>query len=117
MPLADRSTWCLIFILVGVTTNSESGVISVEDFSAVFSEMEKRDLVLNLHGEMPSSAGSISLEEAFLPVLRRIHERHPALRIVLEHCSTKAALDAVRACGPTVAGSFLRCFIYESVHV
>ena len=27
------------------------------------------------------------------------------LRIVLEHCTTSAALEAVRACGPTVAAS------------
>ena len=70
--------------------------------------MEKYDLVLNLHGEVPSSVSNsdISLEEAFLPTLKNIHERFPNLRIVLEHCSTAAALEAVRACGPTVAGSF-----------
>ena len=96
----------LNLVLLGVTTNSESGVISIDDFSAVFAEMERLDLVLNLHGELPSSTGNLSLEEAFLPTLRSIHERYPSLRIVLEHCSTKAALDAVRACGPSVAGSF-----------
>jgi dihydroorotase len=90
--------------LPGVTTNSDSGVISIDDFSAVFAEMERHDIVLNLHGEVPSVTGNVSLEVAFLPTLKRIHERYPSLRIVLEHCSTKAALDAVRACGPTVAG-------------
>jgi dihydroorotase len=68
--------------------------------------MEKRDLVLNLHGEVPYPSQKCSLEEAFLPTLKDLHERFPKLRIVLEHCSTTAALDAVRNCGPSVAGSF-----------
>lgn len=87
--------------------------------------MEQHDLVLNLHGEMPQSLSSdgISLEEAFLPKLKRLHEKIPRFRCVLEasklpplcqqnyanalqHCSTAAALDAVRACGPSVAGLF-----------
>ena len=87
--------------------------------------MERFDLVLNLHGEVPGPlvSDSISREEAFLPELKRLHEKFPRLRCVLEasrfpvlgthdytdtmqHCSTAAALDAVRACGPSVAGSF-----------
>lgn len=68
--------------------------------------MEKHDLVLNLHGEVPYPSQKCSLEEAFLPTLEDLHKRFPKLRIVLEHCSTAAALDAVRNCGPSVAGSF-----------
>jgi dihydroorotase len=69
--------------------------------------MEKHDLVLNLHGEVPGccmSSDNISHEEAFLPILKKVHEHFPKLRIILEHCTTSAAIDAVRACGPTVAG-------------
>ena len=88
--------------------------------------MEQYDLVLNLHGEMPGplSNDNISLEEAFLPELKRLHENFPRLRCILEvrllaslarrhytnrlqHCSTAAALDAVRSYGPSIAGS---CF-------
>lgn len=48
--------------------------------------MEKYDLVLNLHGEVPGSlpSDSTSLEEAFLPELKRLHEKFPGLRCVLE---------------------------------
>jgi dihydroorotase len=79
-----------------------------EDFLPTFAAMEKHDIVLNLHGEVPHPVldKNISLEEAFLPTLKNIHQRFPNLRIVLEHCSTAAALEAVRACGPTVTGSF-----------
>lgn len=48
--------------------------------------MESHDLVLNLHGEVPGSLPSdgTSLEEAFLPQLKRLHEKFPKLRCILE---------------------------------
>lgn len=68
--------------------------------------MEKHDLVLNLHGEVPSGPGSgitdLTAEEAFLPTLVILNQRFPKLRIVLEHCTTAAAIATVRACGPSV---------------
>lgn len=103
----------------GVTTNSSSGVLSYEAFYPVFAEMEAQNMVLNLHGEVPSTpAGAhasatkdqaaitvLNAEPAFLPTFRSLHARFPKLRIILEHCSTAAALDAVRACGPSVSGT------------
>lgn len=48
----------------GVTTNSEGGV-GMEGYGVydeVFREMEKVDMVLNLHGEVPSDVdGDVSL--------------------------------------------------------
>ena len=48
--------------------------------------MERLDLVLNIHGETPGSlpSDSISREEAFLPELKKLHEKFPRLRCVLE---------------------------------
>lgn len=92
--------------ILGVTTNSASGITSYDEFFPVFAAMEKHDLVLNLHGEVPSSPGSditdLTAEEAFLPTLIELNQRFPKLRIVLEHCSTAAAIAAVSACGPSV---------------
>lgn len=89
----------------GVTTNSDAGVTSFEDFYPTFAAMEKHDLVLNLHGEVPGVVpDGHTHEEAFLPTLESIHKRFPKLRVILEHCSTAAAIDAVRACGPSVGG-------------
>ena len=77
-------------------------------------------MVLNLHGEVPSTPAHapvsttaqdataitiLNAESAFLPTLATLHARFPNLRIILEHCSTAAALAAVAACGPTVAGT------------
>lgn len=93
----------------GVTTHSDHGVMSYEQFYPVFEEMERQDLVLNLHGELPPSAGKdvtvLNAEEAFLPTLLDLHRRFPRLRIVLEHCTSAAALDAVRQCGPNVVAT------------
>ncbi|CAI6335204.1 unnamed protein product [Periconia digitata] len=102
------------------TQNSSSGVLDYETFYPVFAEMEAQNMILNLHGEVPSTpphapltsasepATAITIlnaEPAFLPTLKNLHTRFPKLRIILEHCSTAAALSAVRACGPTVAGT------------
>ena len=93
----------------GVTTNSAEGVMSYEEFYPVFEEMEREDMILNIHGELPSSAGEditvLSAEEGFLPTLLDLHKRFPKLRIILEHCTSAAAIKAVKACGPNVAGT------------
>ncbi|KAL2404941.1 putative dihydroorotase [Exophiala dermatitidis] len=91
----------------GVTTNSASGVVNYEQFYPVFKAMEEEDLVLNLHGESPPAEDItvLNAEEAFLPTLLDLHSRLPKLRIVLEHCTTAAAVEAVKKCGPNVVGT------------
>ncbi|BGO94650.1 dihydroorotase [Rhodotorula toruloides] len=88
----------------GVTTNSEGGV-GMEGYAVydeVFAEMEKQDMVLNLHGEVPSDVDGdgtcvLNAEERFLPHLREINRKFPKLRIVLEHCTTAAAVECVKS--------------------
>lgn len=91
----------------GVTTHSSSGVTNLKDFYPVLAEMQKQNLVLNLHGECPSGSGItvLNAEERFLPTLLELHHDFPALRIILEHCTTRQAIEAVKSCGPTVAGT------------
>lgn len=64
-----------------MTTNSSSGVAGYDEFFPVFAAMEKHDLVLNLHGEVPSDPDSditvLNAEEAFLPTLFELHQRFP----------------------------------------
>ncbi|KAI9757546.1 MAG: hypothetical protein M1815_000767 [Lichina confinis] len=120
----------------GVTTNSSGGVVDYAWYHPVFAEMERLDVVLNLHGERPStlsrpaeSSGLVgastaseeqpftilTAEEAFLPTLFDLHHRFPRLRIVLEHCTTAAAVDAVRRCGPTVAATVTAHHLFLTV--
>ncbi|KAK9729525.1 dihydroorotase [Basidiobolus ranarum] len=90
----------------GVTTNSDSGIESYTAYYPVFKAMEEEGLVLNLHGEVPSDAEKnicvMNAEETFLSHLKELHEAFPKLRIVLEHATTKAAVDMVKSLGDTV---------------
>jgi dihydroorotase len=100
----------------GVTTNSAAGVVDWKVFYPAFAAMQEKGLVLNLHGEVPGPSSSsvegqnqdvtvLTAESLFLPTLHEIHSAFPNLRIVLEHCTTAAALDAVAKCGNTVAAT------------
>jgi dihydroorotase len=46
----------------GVTTNSDGGIESYEAYYTVFEAMQEVDMVLNLHGEVPSDASAVGLE-------------------------------------------------------
>ncbi|EKM80464.1 hypothetical protein AGABI1DRAFT_73699 [Agaricus bisporus var. burnettii JB137-S8] len=91
----------------GVTTNSDGGIESYEAYYPVFEAMQEVDMVLNLHGEVPSDTKTnihvLNAEVQFLPHLFKLHHAFPRLRIVLEHATTRAAIEAVKSCGPTVA--------------
>ena len=66
---------------------------------------------MNLHGEVPSDAASgvtcMNAEERFLPVLKELAGKYPRLKIVLEHCTTKKAVETVRGLGENVAGTIV----------
>ncbi len=103
----------------GVTTNSSSGVVDYEMFYPVFDAMEDYGLILNLHGEVPSSeqedVNVLNAEERFLPTLKSLNERFPKLKIVLEHCTTAAAVEAVKACSEMVVGTITAHHLFLTV--
>ncbi|KAK7709659.1 dihydroorotase [Botryosphaeria dothidea] len=104
----------------GVTTNSSAGVVDYAAFYPVFAEMERQDLLLNLHGELPPSAAEnditvLNAEERFLPTLQELHAKFPRLRILLEHCTSAAAIEAVRQCGETVGATITAHHLYLTV--
>lgn len=101
----------------GVTTNSEHGVSSYEQFYPTFAEMEKQDMILNLHGECPSGQDIhlLNAEEKFLPTLKELHTKFPKLRIILEHCTSAAAVEAVKSCGDTVGATITAHHLYLTV--
>jgi dihydroorotase len=45
----------------------------------------------------------INAEPSFLPHLKKLHTQFPRLRMVLEHATTRAAVEAVESLGSTVA--------------
>ncbi len=80
---------------MGVTTNSEDGVRDVASLFPIYEQIQQHELVLSLHGEVPGTF-VMDAEAAFLDSLKAIQRNFPRLRIVLEHVTTKAAVDLVR---------------------
>ena len=95
----------------GVTTNSEDGVLNIDGLFPVFSTMQEQNLVLCLHGEAPE-VPDMERESAFFPTLKKIHKNFPKLRIVLEHVSTKEAVECVRELGEKIAATITVHHLY-----
>eukprot|EP01134_Creolimax_fragrantissima_P008323 CFRG8323T1 len=93
----------------GVTTNSDAGIESYDLYYPIFEAMEKHGLILHLHGEIPSSSDNdvcvMNAEVRFLRHLEELHTAFPKLRIILEHSTTKEAVEMVKKLGPTVAAT------------
>jgi dihydroorotase len=93
-------------------------VVSFEPFHDVLRAMEEEGIVLNLHGEVPSSAADgvtvMNAEVRFLPVLKELAAKYPRLKIVLEHCTTADAVEAVRSLGDNVGGTFVGLILFFS---
>lgn len=100
---------------LGVTTNSQDGVREVRAMYPIYEAMQTHDVVLSLHGEVPG-VFVMDAEAAFLDQLRDIHKNFPKLRIVLEHITTKAAVDLVAALGDTVAATITDHHLAITLH-
>jgi dihydroorotase len=81
----------------GATTHSDAGVTEIHRVDAVLSRMEEKDLVLEVHGEVTDPDVDVFDREArFIDeVLAPLAARHPRLRIVFEHITTRAAAQFV----------------------
>lgn len=88
----------------GVTTHAEDGISDLENMFPVFSLVQEENLVLSIHGELPGSP-EMSAEKDFLPLLKKISQNFPRLRIVLEHVSSKEGIEAVKSLPATVAAT------------
>lgn len=91
----------------GATTNSDSGVTRIERVFPALAAMQEHDLPLLLHGEVTSSGVDVfDRERVFLEtVLADITHRFPGLRIVVEHVTTREAVEFVASSGPRVAAT------------
>ncbi len=91
----------------GSTTHSESGISKWQQLIPVLSEMEKVDLPLLIHGETPHPEIDIFDREArFIDDnLEAIITRFPHLRIVLEHITTKEAVQFISSCNHPIAAT------------
>jgi dihydroorotase len=91
----------------GATTHSDAGVTDVAHVAKVLEKMSECGLVLQVHGEVTGSNVDVFDREArFIDeVLAPLTERHPTLRVVFEHVTTKRAVEFVRGARPGVAAT------------
>lgn len=91
----------------GATTNSDSGVTSVDKILPALQAMEDVGMPLLIHGEVTTHDVDIfDREKAFLDtVLAPIVEQMPNLKIVVEHITTKDAVEFVNNAGPNVGAT------------
>ncbi|WP_133128136.1 dihydroorotase [Legionella nagasakiensis] len=89
----------------GATTNSEEGVSSLKALYPLLELMQAEDIVLQIHGEVTYDdiyqRERLFIEKNLGPLMRDF----PKLRIVLEHISTRAAVEFVTQAPPTIAAT------------
>ena len=95
------------FYPAGATTHSDAGVTRISRCFAALEKMEQLGLPLLIHGEVTDPMVDVfDREKAFIDeVLGRIVERFSSLKIVLEHVTTRDAVQYVEVTGPNVAAT------------
>ena len=91
----------------GATTNSESGVTSMLSAYPVIEQMQKEGVPLLVHGEVTHAEIDVfDREKVFIEkVLSPLLENFPELKVVLEHITTKEAVDFVSDSKENVAAT------------
>ncbi|WP_067219920.1 dihydroorotase [Marinomonas gallaica] len=91
----------------GATTNSDSGVSSLDSLYPVFETLADEGMLLLVHGEVTQKHIDIfDREKEFIDQhLIKIVERIPTLKVVFEHITTKDAADFVMSARDGVAAT------------
>jgi len=91
----------------GATTHSDAGVTDIAKCAAAFSAMEEVGLPLLIHGEVTDPTVDVfDREQVFIEqVLAPLVQRHPQLKVVLEHITTQQAVAFVQSAAPRIAAT------------
>ena len=91
----------------GATTNSDSGVTQLDNIYPVLARMEKIGMPLLLHGEVTDTEVDIFDREAVFidRHLGKLTNNFPALKIVLEHITTRDGAQFVAEASARVAAT------------
>jgi dihydroorotase len=92
----------------GTTTNSDQGLGSF--FSSSIREtilaMRELGMPLSIHGELAKEGVLMTeRERVFLPMLRKIADEYPGLKIILEHVSSAEGIETVKSLGDDVVAT------------
>ena len=91
----------------GATTNAHHGVTDIPALARVFERMERLGMPVLIHGESTDPAvdifdrEAVFMSQSLLPLL----QRHPGLKVVVEHVTTAETADIVRAHASRAAGT------------
>lgn len=91
----------------GATTNSDSGVTALTKVYPALAAMQRCGVVLCVHGEVTDPATDVFDREAMFVEgsLQQIARDFPALKIVVEHITTREAADFVTGSAANVAAT------------
>lgn len=91
----------------GATTNSDSGVTSIDKIFPVLEAMAEVGMLLLVHGEVTRAEIDVfDREKIFIDEhLTRVVERFPTLKVVFEHITTRDAVQFVEATSANVGAT------------
>ena len=91
----------------GATTNSENGVTNLNSIYPALESMQQENMPLLVHGEVTDFNIDIFDREAVFidKVLSRLVKDFPELKIVLEHITTKNAVDFIKESDKNIAAT------------
>ncbi len=91
----------------GATTNSDSGVTSIDKIFPALEAMAEVGMLLLVHGEVTRAEIDVfDREKAFIDEhLTRVVERFPTLKVVFEHITTRDAVQFVEAASTNVGAT------------
>jgi dihydroorotase len=104
---ASGAVHAIKYYPAGATTNSASGVTDLARCAHVLEAMERHGLPLLVHGEVTDSGVDVfDRERVFIErVLARLVERYAGLKVVMEHITTRQAVQFVMQAPPSVAAT------------
>ncbi|OEC37267.1 dihydroorotase [Pseudomonas cuatrocienegasensis] len=91
----------------GATTNSDSGVTSIDKIAPALEAMAEVGMLLLVHGEVTRAEIDVfDREKVFIDEhLTRVVERYPTLRVVFEHITTRDAVEFVQGAPANVGAT------------
>jgi len=91
----------------GATTNSSSGVTDIENVAPALQALQDNDMPLLIHGEVTDADVDIFDREAVFidTILKPLVARFSDLKVVLEHITTKNAVEFVKSASANVAAT------------
>ena len=91
----------------GATTNSSSGVTDISKLGPVLEAMQAQQMLLLVHGEVTHNHIDIFDREATFieDVLKPLVASYPNLKVVLEHITTKEAVEFVKQANDNVGAT------------